>query len=72
VEEIWMEEFEGTRRLGGCFILTMHPQISGRPSRVALLDRMIGQVLACDDVWVATCLELAEHADRVLPAAETR
>jgi peptidoglycan-N-acetylglucosamine deacetylase len=68
VEEIWLEEFEGIRQLGGCFILTMHPQISGRPSRVALLDRIISHVQSCDDVWIATCLEIAEHADSALMA----
>jgi peptidoglycan-N-acetylglucosamine deacetylase len=68
VEEIWVEEFEGIRQLGGSFILTMHPQISGRPSRVALLDRMISRVKACGDVWIATCDEIAVHADATLPA----
>lgn len=66
VEEIWLEEFEGIRRFGGSFILTMHPQISGRPSRVALLDRLLAHIAGCDDVWVATCDEIATHADTVL------
>lgn len=72
VEEIWIEEFEGIRHLGGSFILTMHPQISGRPSRVALLDRVISHVEACDDVWLTTCAEIAQHADAVLPPAEPK
>ena len=71
VEEIWVEEFEGIRRLGGCYILTMHPQISGRPSRVALLDRMISHVQAYEEVWIATCGQIAQHADAVLPPAAT-
>lgn len=71
VEEIWIEEFEGIRILGGCYILTMHPQIIGRPSRVALLDRVLSHVVACEDVWVATCSDIAEHAGKVLPSAAT-
>jgi peptidoglycan/xylan/chitin deacetylase (PgdA/CDA1 family) len=67
VEPIWTEEFEGYRRLGGAYVLTMHPQIIGRPSRLALLDRMLGRAVAAPDVWVATCAEIAAHADRVLP-----
>jgi peptidoglycan/xylan/chitin deacetylase (PgdA/CDA1 family) len=67
VEPIWSEEFEGYRRLGGAYILTMHPQIIGRPSRLALLDRMLGRAVAAPDVWVATCAEIAAHADSVLP-----
>jgi peptidoglycan-N-acetylglucosamine deacetylase len=67
VETIWTDEFEGIRELGGSWILTMHPQIIGRPSRLALLDRMLGRVVAADDVWVATCADIAAHADQVLP-----
>ena len=66
VEPIWSEEFDGYRRLGGAYILTMHPQIIGRPSRLALLDRMLARAVEAPDVWVATCEELAAHADRVL------
>jgi peptidoglycan-N-acetylglucosamine deacetylase len=33
VEAIWREEFEGIRRHGGTFVLTMHPQIIGRLGR---------------------------------------
>jgi peptidoglycan/xylan/chitin deacetylase (PgdA/CDA1 family) len=68
VEAIWLEEFESIRHFGGSFILTMHPQIIGRPSRVDLLDRLISHVLACEDVWTTTCAEMAAHADAVLPA----
>jgi peptidoglycan/xylan/chitin deacetylase (PgdA/CDA1 family) len=59
VEAIWREEFEGIRRLGGSFVLTMHPQIIGRPSRLALLDRFVAWVTAHDDARVATCAEIA-------------
>jgi peptidoglycan/xylan/chitin deacetylase (PgdA/CDA1 family) len=59
VEAIWQEEFEGIRRLGGSFVLTMHPQIIGRPSRLAFLDRFIGWVTGHDDVRVASCADIA-------------
>lgn len=67
VEEIWSEEFEGIHRFGGSTILTMHPQVSGRPSRIALLDRMIDRFQTMGGVWIATCSEIAAHADAVLP-----
>ena len=38
VREIWEAEFEGIRPLGGAFVLTMHPQVIGRPGRLPLLD----------------------------------
>jgi peptidoglycan/xylan/chitin deacetylase (PgdA/CDA1 family) len=59
VGAIWQEEFTGLRELGGSFVLTMHPQIIGRPSRLAFLDRFMGWVTGHDDVRVATCAEIA-------------
>jgi peptidoglycan/xylan/chitin deacetylase (PgdA/CDA1 family) len=59
VREIWEAEFAGIRDLGGAFVLTMHPQIIGRPSRLALLDGFIAHVRRHSDVWVTTCRELA-------------
>jgi peptidoglycan-N-acetylglucosamine deacetylase len=68
VEQLWKEEFDGIRAYGGSYILTMHPQVSGRPARLALLDRMIEYVKAHDDVWIATCAEIAAHASERLRA----
>ena len=59
VREIWEAEFTGIRELEGAFILTMHPQIIGRPSRLALLDAFLGFVTSHEDVWVAPCREIA-------------
>jgi peptidoglycan-N-acetylglucosamine deacetylase len=59
VEAIWREEFEGIRRLDGSFVLTMHPQIIGRPSRLAFLDRFVGWVREHDGVQIRTCAEIA-------------
>ena len=59
VRQIWEGEFRGYRKLGGAFILTMHPQIIGRPYRLELLEGFIDHVLTHRDVWVATCGEIA-------------
>jgi len=59
VRSIWEAEFLGIRRLGGCCVFTLHPQIIGRPGRLALLDEFIGFVQQHDDVWLATCREIA-------------
>ncbi len=63
VRSIWEAEFRGCRNLGGAWVLTMHPQIIGRPYRLELLDHMLDFVKQHDDVWLATCSELAGHAD---------
>jgi peptidoglycan/xylan/chitin deacetylase (PgdA/CDA1 family) len=59
VETLWLEELEGIAALGGHCVLTMHPQVIGRPSRVALLDRLIARIKARDELWIATCGEVA-------------
>jgi peptidoglycan-N-acetylglucosamine deacetylase len=59
VRQIWEGEFRGYRRLGGACILTMHPQIIGRPYRLELLEGFLDHVLTYDDVWVTTCMEIA-------------
>jgi len=59
VRSIWSEEFLGIRELGGCSIFTMHPQIIGRPSRLAFLDEFMAFVTRQNDVWVTTCGAIA-------------
>jgi peptidoglycan-N-acetylglucosamine deacetylase len=66
VEQIWREEFDEIRKRSGSYILTMHPEVTGRPSRVALLNRMIEYVRSHGDVWIATCGEIAAYVDRHL------
>jgi peptidoglycan/xylan/chitin deacetylase (PgdA/CDA1 family) len=59
--EIWRLEFEGLRSVGGCFVLTNHPFLTGRPSRAAVLEELIAHVVSCDDVWVAPLAEVAAY-----------
>lgn len=59
VESIWSEEFVGIADLGGCCVFTMHPAVIGRPARLAFLERMLDQILGRDDVYLATCAQLA-------------
>jgi len=68
VLEIWRGELEGIRGLGGLFVLTMHPQFIGRPSRLVMLRELIEVMRSHDDLWVATARQVAERADAVLDA----
>ncbi len=61
VFEVWSEEFAGYHEYGGCYVLTMHPFVIGRPSRVRLLDRMIRFINGFDDVWWASLEQVAQH-----------
>ncbi|HEX7266766.1 MAG TPA: DUF2334 domain-containing protein, partial [Streptosporangiaceae bacterium] len=62
VRSLWEEEFLGIRDMGGCCVFTMHPQIIGRPGRLAFLDAFIAFVTGHEDVWVATTAEIASRA----------
>lgn len=62
VREIWWDELDGIVALGGAFILTMHPQVIGRPHRLKMLEQFISDVKARGDCWIATCSEIAEAA----------
>jgi peptidoglycan/xylan/chitin deacetylase (PgdA/CDA1 family) len=44
------------------FQWTMHPKISGRPFRAAVLDRFIAYAKQHEGVWFCTCTELASLA----------
>lgn len=62
VHEMWLLEAEAHHAEGGCFVLTNHPFISGRPSRAVALERLIEDVAALDGMWVTTLGEIAAHA----------
>lgn len=59
VFRLWWREFEAMRLYGCCFVLTLHPWLSGRPSRVQLLERLLSGILATGDAWIATGSEIA-------------
>ena len=56
---------------GGCFVLTNHPFISGRPSRAAALERLIEDVRGLDGMWVTTLGEIAAHAAATIEEVRT-
>jgi peptidoglycan/xylan/chitin deacetylase (PgdA/CDA1 family) len=58
---LWSLELAAMREERGCFVLTAHPFLSGRPSRAAALGRIMAEAAAGGDVWIATLAEVAEH-----------
>ena len=59
--ELWQDEFEAMRDVGGCWVLTNHPFLTGRPSRARQLDELMAHVTSCADVWTASLEEIARH-----------
>jgi peptidoglycan/xylan/chitin deacetylase (PgdA/CDA1 family) len=66
VREIWEEEFLGIHELGGLTVLTVHPQIIGRPGRLRLLDGFMDFVTGTPGVEVVCARDAASHARRLL------
>jgi peptidoglycan/xylan/chitin deacetylase (PgdA/CDA1 family) len=70
--EMWKAELDAMRRHGCLFMLTCHPFLSGRPSRVEGLRALIEHALGVGDVEFATAAAVAERAleDTELPERE--
>jgi len=64
VFDLWWKEFEAMYDFGCCFVLTLHPWLSGRPSRVRLLERLINAMKAKPGVWFARGAEIARWYDQ--------
>jgi peptidoglycan/xylan/chitin deacetylase (PgdA/CDA1 family) len=58
---VWAKEFDGLHRFRGIYIMTMHPFVTGRPSRIILLERLIDYMRSFDGVWFTTLEEIASY-----------
>jgi peptidoglycan-N-acetylglucosamine deacetylase len=68
VLDLWWGEFEAMHDFGCCFVLTLHPWLSGRPSRVRMLEELIVAMKSKGGVWFARGAEVAAHV-RAHPGA---
>ena len=50
----------------------MHPQISGAPGRNLVLEEIIKEVTAHEDVWVATGSEIAKYWKKAYPKKSSK
>lgn len=58
----WTAELDAMADAGGCFVLTNHPFLSGRPARARALEQLIEHALQQPDVWVASLEDVAALA----------
>lgn len=61
VYDLWWREFSAMHDYGCCFVLTLHPWLSGRPSRVQLLEDLVQAMREKGGVWFARGAEIAEY-----------
>ena len=59
VQEAWKMEFDMLYEEDREFVLAMHPQIIGRPSRIKALEGLIQHIQKHDDIWFGRCDEVA-------------
>ncbi len=59
--ELWNSEFEALHEEGGCWVLTNHPFLSGRPGRARELGELMSVVKSTPGVWTASLEEIARH-----------
>lgn len=57
---VFKEEFREIYRWGGLYDAVFHPQVIGRPSRIALLRELIAFIKTFPGVWFATGAEIAQ------------
>ena len=62
----WRGEFDGFYQDGCCYVLTLHPFVSGRPTMIAALERLVEHIKGFSDVWWTTMEEITAHAERLL------
>lgn len=53
VAQLWIEELDAMRATSSLCVLTCHPFVSGRPSRLAAIERFIDFAQSCADVAFA-------------------
>ena len=67
--KVYRDEFDVAYQEGTMFMLTLHPHIVGRRSRISQLDKLIDYMKSNPGVWFATAEQIAEY---VKEAAKTR
>lgn len=66
--DLWWDAFMQQYREGGYLNICLHPFVSGRALRIAMLDRLIARMKALPGVWLPTCEQFARHVITSNPA----
>jgi peptidoglycan/xylan/chitin deacetylase (PgdA/CDA1 family) len=66
VEQVYKDEFDAMYAEGGYCMFMLHPQVIGRASRLAMLERTIEYMKSKEGVWFATAEQVAEYCKGAL------
>lgn len=61
VQDAWIAELDGIVEAGGVATFTFHPQLIGRPSRLACLRALIEHARRTPGLWIARLDAIAAH-----------
>jgi len=64
VFQMWSSEFTGMHKENGCFVLTCHPFVSGRASRIQLIEDLVRFMRKQKGVWFTTCEAVARWHEK--------
>jgi peptidoglycan/xylan/chitin deacetylase (PgdA/CDA1 family) len=64
VLQIWIDEYDRAYDEGTVFVLTLHPHVIGRRSRMVVLEALIDHIEAKGGAWFATLGQAAEYVRR--------
>lgn len=60
VKSNWCAEFEGYHAEGLFWTTILHPKVSAKPARLAILDGLLAAIRDHDDVWATTLGQVAD------------
>ena len=61
VAEMWWDAFWHQYQAGGYLNIVLHPFVSGRALRIAMLDQLIARMRRLPGVWFPTCAQVVRH-----------
>lgn len=67
VLELWWDAFLAQYERGGYLNICLHPYVSGRALRIAMLDELIVRMKQYTDVWFTTCEAVARYCYDTFP-----
>lgn len=69
IEELWLQQFDWIyqNRDHAVFVMTLHPDVAGRPQVLAMLERIASHIMAKSGVRFMTNEEIANDFDRRHP-----
>jgi peptidoglycan/xylan/chitin deacetylase (PgdA/CDA1 family) len=70
VFRIWSSEFDGYYKSSGCYVLTLHPFISGRWAYIHTIDRLVRYIKGHSGVWWTTMDRVTKYSEQLLASGK--